>query len=84
MIILLPFSPHNQTGRQRFVMIIIPPGRLERPHTAPEADALSTELRGHPLSGFSFQSEPDLQVDLMPDSQRNITCIRNESQGEDG
>jgi len=36
------------------------------------------------LSGFSFQSEPDLQVDLMPDSQRNITCIRNESQGEDG
>ena len=39
--------PHNQTGRQRFVMVIIPPGRLERPHTAPEADALSTELRGH-------------------------------------
>ena len=26
---------------------VVPPGRLERPHTAPEADALSAELRGH-------------------------------------
>ena len=25
---------------------MVPPGRFERPHTAPEADALSTELRG--------------------------------------
>jgi hypothetical protein len=26
--------------------LFIPPGRLERPHMAPEATALSTELRG--------------------------------------
>ena len=27
-------------------LYVVPPGRLERPHTAPEAAALSTELRG--------------------------------------
>jgi hypothetical protein len=46
---------HAKAGRRisasRFphvrVFLSVPPGRLERPHTAPEAAALSTELRGH-------------------------------------
>jgi hypothetical protein len=29
--------------------LLVPPGRLERPRTAPEAAALSAELRGHTI-----------------------------------
>lgn len=40
-------------GCRRLQPVCAPSGRLERPHTAPEADALSAELRGQSYATLS-------------------------------